>query len=132
MNEARYLQALADATDAFLRLIGVDAGYLASGGSYFTVETHIRHTGEARAGEPIATTTQVIEGAGKRLRLFHRLTSGDRLLATGEHMLIHVSLATRAASDPGPAVAAKVAEIAAAHAALPAPDGLGRAVGQPR
>ena len=132
MNEARYLQALADATDAFLRLIGVDAGYLASGGSYFTVETHIRHVGEARAGEPIATTTQVIEGAGKRLRLFHRLTSGDRLLATGEHMLIHVSLATRAASEPGPAVAAKVAEIAAAHAALPAPDGLGRAVGQPR
>ena len=47
-------------------------------------------------------------------------------------MLIHVSLATRAASEPGPAVAAKVAEIAAAHAALPAPDGLGRAVGQPR
>lgn len=132
MNEARYLQALADATDAFLRLIGVDASYLASGGSYFTVETHIRHLDEARAGDPIATTTQLIEGKGKRLRLFHRLTSGDRLLATGEHMLVHVSLATRAASDPGPAVAARVAEIAAAHAALPAPDGLGRAVGQPR
>ena len=29
MNEARYLQAFADATDAFLRLIGVDADYLA-------------------------------------------------------------------------------------------------------
>ena len=56
MNEARYLQALADATDAFLRLIGVDADYLAQGGSYFTVETHIRHLDEARAGDPIATT----------------------------------------------------------------------------
>jgi carnitine 3-dehydrogenase len=132
MNEARYLQALADATDAFLRLVGVDAEYLAAGGSYFTVETHIRHLGEARAGDAVATTTQVIEGRGKRLRLFHRLTSGDRLLATGEHMLVHVSLATRAASEPGPAVAAKVAEIARAHAALPAPEGLGRAVGQPR
>ena len=132
MNEARYLQALADATDAFLRLIGVDAEYLASGGSYFTVETHIRHLGEARAGDPIATDTQLIEGRGKRLRLFHRLTSGERLLATGEHMLIHVSLTTRAASDPGPAVAARIAEIAAAHARLPAPEGLGRAVGQPR
>jgi carnitine 3-dehydrogenase len=132
MNEARYLQAFADATDAFLRLIGVDADYIGRGGSYFTVETHIRHTGEARAGEAIATDTQVIEGEGKRLRLFHRLRSGDRLLATGEHMLIHVSLATRAASEPGPAVAAKLAAIAEAHAALPAPDGLGRAVGQPR
>ena len=132
MNEARYLQAFADATDAFLRLIGVDADYITTGGSYFTVETHLRHLGEARAGEPIATDTQVIAGAGKRLHLFHRLTSGDRLLATAEHMLIHVSLATRAASEPGPAVAAKLAEIAQAHAALPAPEGLGRAVGQAR
>ena len=46
MNEARYLQAFADATDAFLRLIGVDAGYIATGGSYFTVETHLRHLDE--------------------------------------------------------------------------------------
>jgi carnitine 3-dehydrogenase / betainyl-CoA thioesterase len=132
MNEARYLQAFADATDALMRLIGVDADYIASGGSYFTVETHIRHVDEVRAGEPIATDTQVIAGAGKKLHLFHRLTSGDRLLATGEHMLIHVSLASRAASAPGPAVAAKLAEIAAAQAGLPAPEGLGRAVGQRR
>lgn len=132
MNEARYLQAFADATDAFLRLIGVDAGYIATGGSYFTVETHIRHLDEARAGTEIATTTQVIAGAGKKLRLFHRLTAGDRLLATGEHMLVHVSLETRAASEPGPDVAAKLAGILTAQAALPAPVGLGRAVGQGR
>ena len=31
MNEARYLQAFADATDAFMRLIGVDADYIAHG-----------------------------------------------------------------------------------------------------
>ena len=130
MNEARYLQAFADATDSLLRLIGVDADYIATGGSYFTVETHIRHLDEARAGEPIETMTQVIAGQGKKLHLFHRLTSGDRLLATGEHMLVHVSLATRAASNPGGAVAAKLAEIVEAQAALPDPDGLGRAVGQ--
>jgi carnitine 3-dehydrogenase len=133
MNEARYLQAFADATDAFMRLIGCDAAYIAAGGSFFTAETHIRHLGEARAGEPITTDTQLIEASGKRMRLFHWLHHADgRLLATGEQMLIHVSLATRAASEPGPAVAAKLAEIAALHARLPAPDGLGRAVGQPR
>ena len=133
MNEARYLQAFADATDAFLRLIGVDADYIATGGSYFTVETHIRHLDEARAGEPIATDTQVIDGAGQEAApLPPARPPATALLATGEHMLVHVSLATRAASDPGPAVAAKLAEIAAAQAALPAPDGLGRAVGQPR
>jgi carnitine 3-dehydrogenase len=134
MNEARYLQAFADATDALMRLIGCDADYIADGGSYFTVETHIRHLGEARAGDPIVTDTQVIDGAGRKLRVFHwlRNAADGRLLATGEHLLIHVSLATRAAADPGPAVAAKLAEIAALHARLPAPEGLGRAVGQPR
>jgi carnitine 3-dehydrogenase len=45
-------------------------------------------------------------------------------------MLLHVSLETRATCEPGPAVAAKLAEIAALHAALPMPDGAGRAVAQ--
>jgi carnitine 3-dehydrogenase len=134
MNEARYLQAFADATDAFMRLIGCDADYIGAGGSYFTAETHIRHLGEARVGDPIVTDTQVIEGKGKKMRLFHELRHGGdgRLLATAEHMLIHVSLDTRAASEPAPAVRAKLEEIAALHAKLPAPEGLGRAVGQPR
>jgi carnitine 3-dehydrogenase len=134
MNEARYLQAFADATDAFMRLIGCDADYIAQGGSYFTAETHIRHLDEARTGEPIVTDTQVIEGKGKKMRLFHwlRNPTDGRLLATGEHMLIHVSLQTRAASEPGPALREKLEAIAALHAALPAPDGLGRAVGQGR
>ena len=133
MNEARYLQAFADATDAFLRLIGVDADYH----RHRRQLLHRRDPHPPRRRGPRRRADRnrrprSSKAPGKRLRLFHRLTSGDRLLATGEHMLIHVSLATRAASEPGPAVAAKLAEIAAAHAALPAPDGLGRAVGQPR
>jgi carnitine 3-dehydrogenase len=133
MNEAKYLQCFADATDAFMRMIGADADYIASGFSYFTVETHIRHLDEAKALEPIRLETQVLEGHGKKMRLFHRLLHGDgRLLATGEHMLVHVSLDTRAACDPSPAVAKTLGEIAALHAKLPPPDGAGRAVGQPR
>ncbi len=133
MNEARYLQCFGDATDAFLRLIGCDAGYIATGDSYFTVETHIRHLAEARADDPVRVLTQVLGGAGKRLHLFHRLHhAGGRLLATGEHMLIHVSLETRAAADPAPPIAEALARIAALHAQLPPPEGAGRAVGQPR
>lgn len=133
MNEARYLQCFADATDAFMRIIGADADYVAGGLSYFTVETHIRHLDEVQALQPIYATTQVIEGRGKKMRLFHRLYHEDgRLLATGEHMLIHVSLETRAACDPSPEVQGKLGEIAALHAALPAPDGAGRAIGQGR
>ena len=133
MNESRYLQCFADASDAFLRMIGVDAAYVASGGSYFTVETHIRHIREVAAMEPVYVDTQVLEGKGKKIRLFHSLHHGDgTLLASGEHMLIHVSLETRAANDPAPHVADALARFAAAHADLPPPEGAGRAVGQPR
>jgi carnitine 3-dehydrogenase len=116
-----------------MRMIGCDADYIANGGSFFTVETHIRHLGEVGAGEPVRVLTQVIEGKGKRMHLFHSLLHGDgRLLATGEHILIHVSLATRAAAEPAPQIAAELGRIAALHAGLPPPEGLGRAVGERR
>jgi carnitine 3-dehydrogenase len=70
---------------------------------------------------------------GKKMHLFHSLHHADgRLLATGEYMLIHVDLETRSACEPAPAVAAKLTELAAAHAALPMPEGMGRAIGQKR
>ena len=58
------------------------------------------------------------------------MLDGDRLLATGEHMLIHVSLETRKASVPDARVAVPLAKLAAAHAGLPQPAGAGAAVGK--
>jgi carnitine 3-dehydrogenase len=129
MNEARYLQAFGDATDRFMEIIGCDADYIATGGSYFTAETHIRHIDEVNAGTRIRVETLCLEGKGKKMHLFHSMYDGDRLLATGEHMLIHVSLDTRKASEPSEAIKAKLGAIAATHAALPRPDGVGKAVG---
>ena len=110
-------------------LVGCDAEYIATGGSYFTAETHICHLDEVRAGAKIRVETQVLLGAGKKLHVFHRMYEGTRELATGEHMLIHVSLETRRASDPAPHLAALLGKVAAAHSALPIPDGAGKAVG---
>jgi carnitine 3-dehydrogenase len=129
MNEARYLQAFGDATDRLMEIVGCDADYIASGGSYFTVETHIRHIDEVHAGAKIKIATQVLEGKGKKMHLFHEMYEGDRLLATGEHMLIHVSLETRKASNPADHIAGKLEAIAAIHAQLDRPDGAGAAVG---
>jgi carnitine 3-dehydrogenase len=129
MNEARYLQAFGDATDRMMEIVGCDADYIASGGSYFTAETHIRHLDEVHAGTRIHIDTQILAGAGKKMHLFHRMFAGDKLLATGEHMQIHVDLATRRASDPAPEIAAKLTIIADAHAKLPVPEGAGKAVG---
>ncbi len=132
MNEARYLTVLGDATDRLMALVGIDAEYVAGGLSCFTAETHIRHIDEARAGERVTVTTRILAGAGKKLRLWHEMRAGGRLVATGEHMMIHVSLETRKACEPRPAVAELIARIAAAHGALPVPEAAGRAVGQAR
>ena len=132
MTESRYLQAFADSTDRFMEMIGCDAEYIASGGSYFTAETHIRHLDEVHAGAKITVRTQVILGEGKKMHLWHEMCEGARVLATGEHMLLHVAPATRRAAPPAAQVEAALVKIATAHASLPAPEGLGRAVGAPR
>jgi carnitine 3-dehydrogenase len=133
MNESRYAQCFSDATDAFMRLIGADADYIAGGLSYFTAEEHIRFLDEVAALEPVYVETQVLGGAGKKAHVMHSLYHADgRLLATGESMLIHVDLKSRSACEPAPEVAAKLADVVVAHAALPVPEGAGRAVGQRR
>ncbi len=130
MNEARYLQAFGDATDKFMELIGCDGEYIASGGSYFTAETHIRHLDEVHAGAKIEVRTRCLLGEGKKMHLWHEMYEEDRLLATGEHMLIHVSLETRRASEPAEHIAQTLGGIAAEHAKLPMPEGIGKAVGK--
>ena len=131
MNESRYGQMFSDAADGIMQIIGADEAYIAGGLSYFTVEIQIRYLDEAKAGDPVTVTTQVLEGRGKKMQLFHRLTHSDgRLLATGEQLLLHVDLGARKTCEPAPAVAAKLGEIAEAHEALALPDGAGRAVGQ--
>ena len=131
MNEARYLDAFGQATDRFMELIGCDAAYIATGGSYFTAETHIRHLGEARAGARIEVRTQLLLGQGKKLHLFHTMTEGETLLATGEHFLLHVSLETRRPSPPSAAIEAALARLTEAQAGLPWPEGAGGAIRRP-
>jgi carnitine 3-dehydrogenase len=131
MSSHHYLEAGSLATDRLMELIGADAAYVAAGHSYFSVEDHVRYLAEIRAGDRITVTTQVLGGAGKRLHLFHRITRGDgTLAATMETMLLHTDLGTRRACPPAPAIAARLAALAADHAALPWPEGAGRAVGQ--
>ncbi|WP_204115830.1 carnitine 3-dehydrogenase [Shimia biformata] len=132
MTESRYLQAFADATDRLMEIIGCNQDYIASGGSYFTAETHIRHIDEAKLGEVIEVRTRVLRGEGKKMHLWHEMFCGDRLLATGEHFLLHVSLETRRPSPPSAEIAQNLSALVAAHAGLPAPEGAGRYVGQPR
>jgi carnitine 3-dehydrogenase len=96
----------------------------------YTVETHIRYLGEVGALEPLAVDTQVLGADAKRLHLFHTLVHArtDAVLATGEHVLLHVDTAQGRSSPMLDPLAAGVAAAAAAHQALPVPHGAGRAI----
>jgi carnitine 3-dehydrogenase len=131
-HESRYLQVFGDTTDALLRLIGIDADYLAGTGSYFTVETHLSHLRETLAGDRVTVTTQVLGADEKRLHIFHTLRRGDgEEVASAEQMMLHVSAATGRAGPAGAAVLARVRELAAAQAGLPRPERAGRSIGSP-
>lgn len=134
MNESRYLQVFCDASDALLRHIGVDADYVASGHSYYTVETHIMHLGECKVGSPLAVDTQVLSSDDKRLHLLHSIVNidTDEIVATGEQMFLHVDMKAQKACPAAGEVLAKLRPIAEAHAKLARPDIVGRHVGAPR
>jgi carnitine 3-dehydrogenase / betainyl-CoA thioesterase len=118
-NETAYLRVASEATDALLRYLGVDAAYLRSGGSYYTVETHIRHLGEARAEERVHVTTQIVDADEKRLHVLHRVLRSDDVLATVEQMLLHVDTRAGRAAAARPEVLARLRRLAEAHAGLP-------------
>lgn len=131
MNEAHYLEVSAQATDRFMELIGADAAYVASGKSYFTVENHMQFLAELHAGEEITVETHVLEGSGKKMRLYHNLLKADgTAAATVETLLIHMDLNARSTSLPSDEVAEKLNFYAQSHMALPIPSGVGRFVGQ--
>ena len=132
MNETNYLEVCSQATDKFMEMIGMDVDFIKSTNeSYFTVETHIRHLNEAKEGMKIISKTQVLEGKGKKLRLFHILeTDNGVIVATGEHMLLHVSLKTRSSCFPSKKIEKNLLKFSEEHSSLPWPVAAGRAVGQ--
>jgi carnitine 3-dehydrogenase len=130
VTESRYLELFADATDALLRHVGVDAAYVGSGASYYTVETHISHLGQLYAGDRVQAITQVLGCDEKRLHLFHTLLRAgeDEPVAMGEHMLVHVDASAGRAAPVGDGVGGRIAALAEAHAALPRPERSGRRI----
>ena len=134
MTESRYLEVLADTTDAFLRRIGILGPYIDTGRSYYTVETHIRHLGEAHAGDRLVVATRLLGHDAKRLHLFHELTRAEdaAVIATGEHMLLHVDR-NEGRTVPAPdEILAVLDEIAESQRDLPWPEGAGNRVNGPR
>ncbi len=131
MTESRYLQVFGEASDALFVRLGADAAYRATGRSFFTVETHLTHQLELNVNEPLYVTTQILEFDARRLHIFHRMHRAHdaALVATAEHMQLHVDSNAKRSAPMGPEVQAQVERLATAHATLSRPRERGRLIG---
>ncbi|QCO57019.1 carnitine 3-dehydrogenase (plasmid) [Pseudorhodobacter turbinis] len=130
MTESRYLYASSETTDAFLRFIGADMDYVAGGFSYYTAESHIMHRGEAKLGDHLTGTLQVLSADEKRLHVFVSIQKDGQDVATIEQMLLHVDMKAGHATAAPQVIRDRLLPIANAHADLPRPKAVGRATGQ--
>ncbi len=134
MNEAYYVLVFSHATDAFMDFAGQHSEYRKrSNTSIYTLETHVMYLQEVSEGGAVRVETQLLGHDEKRYRLFHSMYhagSGD-LLATGEHMLVHVDISGPKSAPFPPEIADRLAAIRAAHAGLPVPKQAGRAIALP-
>jgi carnitine 3-dehydrogenase len=133
MNDSRFFQVSSEAGDRLLRHIGVDEAYLQHS-SYYTVESHVNFGAQAMAGDRLYATLQLLAHDSKRLHFFcsmHR-ADDDTVVATAEHMLLHVDTAAGKAAPAAPELLATLDALWAHHQLLPRPAPAGRFVGQPR
>ncbi len=128
MSDFRYPQIFGDAVDTLFRQIGIDTAYRDAGYSPYTVEMKISYLAEVVQSDALYVTTQVLGADAKRFWLYHRMhrVCDDKLVATAEHIMLHVDAKAKK-SVPMPAdVQAKLFAIRERHAALPRPADAGR------
>ncbi|MFM9111800.1 MAG: thioesterase family protein, partial [Actinomycetota bacterium] len=130
-NDSRYSQLSSEASDCFFRSIGFTDAYLASGRTFYTVESHIRFLDQTHQGDKVKVMVRVASYDDKRIHLWTEIVRADGVVAaTGEHLFLHVDTASGKSSPMGSEMLAKLRPIGDAHAALPAPVGIGRRVGE--
>jgi acyl-CoA thioester hydrolase len=132
LNMAYYNVLFDRAVDETYELIGVGVDYVAKcRQSVFTAEVHVRFLRELHAGDPVRVTFQLLDHDEKRLHYFEQLFHAQEgwVSATSENLSLHVDMnAGRTAPFPRE-VAARLAEMKAAHVLLLRPEAAGRRIG---
>jgi acyl-CoA thioester hydrolase len=130
LNMAYYSVLLDRAMDEAFDLCGLGPGYpKARGLSYFLVESRLSFKRELTVETPARVTLQLIDVDDKRLHYVMEIREAREgwIAATGEHLSLHVDLATRRAAPFPDDVRAKRGSGGRARAArrVPAWPGLG-------
>ena len=111
-------------------MIGADLDYVKSGFSYYTAESHICHFGEAKLGDQLTGTLQILAIDEKRAHIFITILRGTESVATIEQMLLHVDMAAGKACAAPANILTRLTNLAQTHASLPHPERAGRMIGQ--
>ncbi len=131
MSDFLYGHVFGEAMDAIYRAVGIDDAFRKGGRMFYTAESHVRHLAEAKVGEPLYVTTQLLALDDKRLHVFHRLyrRRDEALIATAEQMHLFVDTTVPKAVSMQPGLRAKLEVLRQGHSALPLPAESGKPVG---
>jgi acyl-CoA thioester hydrolase len=135
LNVAYYNVLFDRAVDEVQELVGLGPAYLERHNhSTMVAEAHVRYLRELRESDPVRVTVQLIDYDAKRIHLFEQLRHADDrwLSATSETMTLHVDMAARKVAPFPEKVLSLLADMKAAHATLPTPEGLGRRIAMPQ
>jgi len=134
LNMAYYHVMFDRAIDQLWAELGIGPAYMKERhGSTFIAECHVRYLREIRLGDPVVVAVWLIAADDKRLHTFEELRHAGEgwISATSEGMSVHIDMARRKVAPFPPDIQANIGRVLQAHAALPRPDGLGRAIGMP-
>jgi len=134
LNMAYYNVMFDRAIDELWLKLGIGPAYMRErGGSTFTAECHVRYLREIHLGDPVQISIILLGANEKRLHTFEEMRHATEgwLSATSENMTMHIDMAARKVAPFPPDIRARIYAVAAAHAAIPRPHGVGRSVGMP-
>lgn len=131
LNMAYYNVLFDRAVDLAFDAAGIGADYrTAGGGTFFTVEAHVRYLAEVPPDGIVRVAVRLAGHDEKRVHLFLEMRDAVAgfLHATSEQLLLHVDPAARKVRRFGPDALARLDAWAAADAVLPALTDIGRRI----
>lgn len=131
MNVGFFNVAFDRALDKLLTPYGLDWSMIERmNTSFFVLETHVCYLSELLEGAPMRFTLQLLDADAKRLhylmQMFH--AEENRLAATSEQVMLHVSMETRRSAPFTPEYQKLFADMLALHSTLPRPPQAGKAI----
>jgi acyl-CoA thioester hydrolase len=132
LRDAYYMLIFSFATDELIDMIGLpDAVRKERGRSIYTIEAHINYLHEIKEGARVRVDMRLLAHDAKRLHLYLEMFAdeGEQPVAAGEQMLLHVDTSGPRSVAFDADIAARVRELADAHATLAAATYAGRMIG---